>query len=45
MADFAQALYGPLFKRPLALLKLMFNRRARERVNFLDYVRHIRTWF
>lgn len=45
MSDFAQALYGPVIKRPLALLKLMFNRRARERVNFVEYVRHLRTWF
>ena len=45
MSDFAQALYGPLVRRPVAMLKLMLNRRARERVDFVAYLRHWRTWF
>lgn len=45
LSNTARALYGPFIRRPLALLNLLANPRTRERINLLEYIRHLRTWF
>ncbi|MDQ7030390.1 MAG: aldehyde dehydrogenase family protein [Ardenticatenia bacterium] len=45
LANTARALYAPLCRRPWALFSLLLNRRARRRVNWLEYLRHPRTWW
>lgn len=45
LVNTARALYGPVARRPWALLNLLLNPQTYERVNLLQYVRHIRKWF
>lgn len=45
LANVSRALYGPLTRRPWALVNLLLNPNTYSRAHVLDYVRHIRTWF